>query len=318
MKKKFTLLFGLIGSIAFSQVSPQTFTNSAVFLVPSGVTSITVEVVGAGGTGGGNGGGGGGGGGYAIGTYSVTPLSSLSIVIGTTGGSVTGISSIGISATGGADGTSVPNPTIGGGGAGGVGTGGTTANRTGGSGGGGYWTYFGGGGGGAAGATSNGFVGGNTIAWTGVCMTPGGAAGLSGGAPGGNGGKGAGFTDAACNVTDAAAIGVNYGGGGGGGNGNGGVAKAGAGGYVSISWATTNVDAINTNNLIVYPNPFMDKITIENPKGTELFELINAIGQIVWSGKNIEQHDFSDLTKGVYMMRVLDENSTQIFKLIKE
>jgi hypothetical protein len=85
----------------------------------------------------------------------------------------------------------------------------------------------------------------------------------------------------------------------------------------TIYFITSVLDA-NNNAFSAFPNPFMDKITIENQKGTESFELINAIGQIVWSGKNIEQHNFSDLTKGVYMMRVLDGNSTQIFKLIKE
>jgi len=40
---------------------------------------------------------------------------------------------------------------------------------------------------------SNGSNGGNTIPWTGICVTPGGASGAGGGAPGGAGGKGAGL-----------------------------------------------------------------------------------------------------------------------------
>jgi len=238
-------LFIVIGNKTFSQTGSQTFTTSGTFTVPSGVTSLTIELVSAGGSGGGNGGGGGGGGGYATGVYTVVPLSDYTVTVGTAGGGASGgTTSVGnlISATGGENGTWVPNPNLGGGGAGGVGSNGTIANRTGGTGGGGYWTYFGGGGGGAAGSVSDGFTGGNTIVWTGNCQTPGGDGGLDGGAPGGAGGKGAGFTDVNCNITDPAGNGVNYGGGGGGGNGNGGIPGTGTGGYVFISWGIVPVE----------------------------------------------------------------------------
>ena len=250
MKKTFTLALSLWFGSLFSQVQTYTVPGTYSFTVPASVTTLTLEVVGAGGSGGGNGGGGGGGGGYAKGIYTVTPGAVLSVNVGTGGGGPAGgTSNVGslISASGGANGTSVSNPTIGGGGAGGVGTSGTIANYTGGTGGGGYWTYFGGGGAGAAGSVSNGTNGGNTIAWTGVCQTPGGSAGTGGGAPGGGGGKGAGFTDSGCNVTNPSAGGSNFGGGGGGGNGNGGAAGTGAGGYCQITWLGCTPPAAPTN-----------------------------------------------------------------------
>jgi hypothetical protein len=250
MNKLFnTLLLTLFGGTLFSQTTVN-FSSSSTFTVPAGVTSIDIEVVGAGGAGGGNGGGGGGGGGYAKGTYTVNPGQILTVTVGAAGGGPAGgTSSVGtmISATGGTNGTFVSNPSIGGGGIGGSGTGGTI-NHTGGTGGGGYWTYFGGGGGGAAGIVSNGGNGGNTIAWTGQCQTPGGAAGTGGGAPGGDGGKGAGFTDPACNVSNPSGNGLNYGGGGGGGNGNGGVPGTGTDGYVTITYVSCTVDNSTTLN----------------------------------------------------------------------
>ncbi len=317
----FALLFQC--GILLSQSGSQTFTSSGVFTVPASVTSITIEVVGAGGSGGSNGGGGGGGGGYALGTYTVVPLTTINIIVGTGGGSPSaGTTSAGtlISATGGANGTSVPNPNLGGGGAGGAGTGGTSANRTGGTGGGGYWTYFGGGGAGAAGSSTNGSNGGNTILWTGNCVTPGGAAGNGGGAPGGNGGKGAGFTDVNCNITDPAAGGVNYGGGGGGGNGNGGVPGVGAGGYCLISWGPTSVNNSTTssNVISVSKNPFTDFIHLENTLGTEIFSLINVAGQLVWSGMEIKKNDFSGLAPGVYFLQVDTGVAFQTIRLVKE
>ncbi len=255
MKKFFFLsiiaFFVAAGSHTYSQSGSQIFTSSGVFTVPADVTSVMIEVVGAGGAGGNNGSGGGGGGGYASGVYYVIPLTDYTVTVGVAGGGASGgTTSVGdlISATGGENGTWVPNPSLGGGGAGGMGSNGTIANRTGGIGGGGYWTYFGGGGGGAAGSVSDGFAGGNTITWTGICQTPGGAAGLSGGIPGGAGGKGAGFTDVNCNITDPAGNGENYGGGGGGGNGNGGVPGTGIGGYVVITWELTSENCCDYSN----------------------------------------------------------------------
>ncbi len=246
------LLMIVMVSKTYSQIGSQTFTSSGVFTVPADITIITIELVGAGGEGGVNGGGGGGGGGYAKGVYTVVPFTDYTVTIGIAGGGASGgTTSVGdlISATGGENGTWVPNPNLGGGGTGGVGMNGTIANRTGGTGGGGYWTYFGGGGGGAAGSLSDGYEGGNTITWSGNCLTPGGAAGLSGGTPGGAGGKGAGFTDVNCNGTDPAGDGENYGGGGGGGNGNGGVKGTGKGGYVFISWGTASENCCDYANI---------------------------------------------------------------------
>jgi len=245
------VFFIVFANPIYSQSGSQTFTSSGVFTVPADVTSVTIELAGAGGAGGINGGGGGGGGGYSWGVYTVVPLSEYTVTVGIAGGGAAGgLTSVGdlISATGGENGTWTPNPNLGGGGAGGTGSNGTIANRTGGTGGGGYYTYFGGGGGGAAGSVSDGFAGGNTITWTGNCQTPGGDGGLNGGTPGGSGGKGAGFTDLNCNVTDPAGNGENYGGGGGGGNGNGGVPGTGAGGYVLISWGMTTENCCDYSN----------------------------------------------------------------------
>ena len=255
MKKTITITaIVLITNCLLAQSSIQTITSSGNFTIPSNITSIIVEVIGGGGSGGGNGTGGGGGGGYSRGTFVVVPNSTFLVTIG----GISGTTSFGslIQATGGGLGVYVNNPTIGGGGAGGVGSGGTF-NYTGGTGGGGYYTYFGGGGGGAAGSNGNGGNGGNTIAWSGICLTPGGIAGVSGGAPGGAGGKGAGFTDANCSISNPAATGLNYGGGGGGGNGNGGPQGYGAPGVCKIvlidaSAALLTATAGNQTNVLCF------------------------------------------------------------------
>ena len=325
MKKLFTLLsLALLSEALFSQTGSQEFIASGTFSVPDGVTLITIEVVGAGGNGSSNGGGGGGGGGYANGQYTVAPGDELTVEVGVAGsGAVAGTTSVGtfIYASGGENGFQVNNPDIGGGGVGGEGTGGTIGNYTGGTGGGGYYTYFGGGGAGAAGPLGNGSDGGNTIAWNGSnCLTPGGDGGMSGGAPGGDGGKGAGFIDNFCNVSDPSVNGANYGGGGGGGNGNGGSAAAGANGYCLISWGiATSTPQLHVKNApAVFPNLFVSKINFHNSNGNELYELVNCIGQVVWSGKNIEAQDFSYLACGFYLLKINSGNVKSDLRLIKQ
>ncbi|MBK9420919.1 MAG: T9SS type A sorting domain-containing protein [Flavobacteriales bacterium] len=317
MKALFLTASVLIGACAVAQVA---FTTSGTFLVPAGVTSIDVELVGAGGNGYSNGGGGGAGGGYAAGTFAVIPGTSHAITIGEGGSGVgTSISGLGILAGAGTNGSIVDNPNVGGGGNGGSGTGGTV-NRTGGSGGGGFYTYFGGGGGGAAGPIGNGIPGGNTITWTGICLTPGGAAGPSGGAPGGAGGKGAGFTDVNCVAANPAGSGITYGGGGGGGNGNGSGSGMGAGGYCSITWEIpTGIHHIaSTMSSTVVNNPFTDRIMVSPVFGDEHFVLCDATGRQLWSGEHIERQDLSALRAGAYFLRMEKGNYMHSFKVMKQ
>lgn len=297
----------------------QVFTSSGAFTVPAGVTSVTFELVGAGGNGASNGGGGGGGGGYARGTYTVTPGTTYSIVVGTGGSELaTIVGGMGILAGAGENATTVPNPNIGGGGPGGAGLGGQLA-RTGGNGGGGYWTYFGGGGGGAAGPNANGTVGGNTIVWVpGGCLTPGGAGGGNGGTPAGDGGKGAGFTDAICTVTNPALSGANYGGGGGGGNGIGSPVGIGGGGICIVTWNTsTDVASVEGVDLFV-STYFTDRIVPRNTTGSERYELMDASGRMIWSGVRIEDEDFAHLSEGPYILRAHAQGTMRGIRLVKQ
>lgn len=320
MKKLYILAFVFICALSFSQPMTYSIAGNYVYTVPAGVTTLTVDVVGAGGKGQGNGTGGGGGGGYAVGVFSVVPGMTLAVRVGSPGVNPTvGTSSVGglgIMATGGANGVTVSNPNVGGGGAGGVGSGGVM-NYTGGTGGGGYYTYFGGGGGGAAGIAGNGSNGGNCMAYTGSnCLQPGGSAG-SGNAPGGNGGKGAGFTNSSCSVTDPAGNGQPFGGGGGGGNGIGSTPGNGGTGLCRIyPNATTGITEHTKSNIIVYPNPFVSNINVMNVKPNDNYELMNSLGQLIFSGKNINEQDFSELPKGIYILKVQSTGST--IKLIKQ
>jgi hypothetical protein len=81
---------------------------------------------------------------------------------------------------------------------------------------------------------------------------------------------------------------------------------------------TTGTEEQNiTNKMTVYPNPFSNRIQIENTTGLEDYKLINSLGQTVWMGKNINQQDFSNLSNGLYVLHVSKLNGQQTIKLIK-
>jgi hypothetical protein len=79
---------------------------------------------------------------------------------------------------------------------------------------------------------------------------------------------------------------------------------------------TTGIENINEKNIKIeaFPNPFSDKINLTNTTGKEFFTLINYFGQVIWSGINIEQQNFSYLSNGLYFLRI--DNRT--IKLVKQ
>ncbi len=82
----------------------------------------------------------------------------------------------------------------------------------------------------------------------------------------------------------------------------------------------TSVSEFNKPSQIVqvYPNPFTDKISLNNTSGKETYEMLNSIGQIVWSGGEISQRDFSYLVSGLYILKINTQNTVQTLKLIKK
>ena len=50
----------------------------------------------------------------------------------------------------------------------------------------------------------------------------------------------------------------------------------------------------------------------------EYYELLNSTGQIIWTGQQINNQDFSSMIDGLYFLRIYNGNSTQTTKLIKD
>jgi hypothetical protein len=76
----------------------------------------------------------------------------------------------------------------------------------------------------------------------------------------------------------------------------------GSGSFCNSAVGTSDV-AENAHELSAYPNPFHAHLYVKGASETEAFELVDALGRVVFSGKNIGQQDFSGLADGVYFLK---------------
>ncbi len=65
----------------------------------------------------------------------------------------------------------------------------------------------------------------------------------------------------------------------------------------------------------IFPNPFSDHIYLKNIPKNAVCELVNTVGQIVFSGKNIEKEDFSNLPNGVYFLKIAGKSEIKMIKV---
>ncbi len=66
----------------------------------------------------------------------------------------------------------------------------------------------------------------------------------------------------------------------------------------------------------VFPNPFFSKIEISEKQPQATFELTSCLGEIIYSGKDIELEDFSTLPAGLYFLKINSITRNHNLKLI--
>ncbi|PQA92514.1 Por secretion system C-terminal sorting domain-containing protein [Chryseobacterium piscicola] len=93
----------------------------------------------------------------------------------------------------------------------------------------------------------------------------------------------------------------------------------------NCSFASLSVEeTVKTKGLSVYPNPTNGIITISNSKNINVknAELYNSAGQLLktYSLERDENNklDFSKITEGIYILKVITKDKTQTFKIIKK
>lgn len=82
-------------------------------------------------------------------------------------------------------------------------------------------------------------------------------------------------------------------------------------------WQTININEIKNNRIIVFPNPFNDRIEIA---GIEIKKVMiySLTGELLYESTD-RNNDLIFLKRGTYILRVVDRNDSQIeMKLIKE
>jgi hypothetical protein len=71
------------------------------------------------------------------------------------------------------------------------------------------------------------------------------------------------------------------------------------------------------NHFQVYPNPFTSHINPKNLGSDEQFMLADLTGKTIWAGSHIENTDFSELSAGVYFLKIISRKYSETMQLIK-
>ncbi|HYV91770.1 MAG TPA: T9SS type A sorting domain-containing protein [Chitinophagales bacterium] len=82
----------------------------------------------------------------------------------------------------------------------------------------------------------------------------------------------------------------------------------------------TSVTEILHNKFKVYPNPFKEKIFVDNVHSTYEYRLCNLLGQVVRSGRTSEAmiSNLDDLPNGIFFLRLMTDDQIGMFELVRE
>ena len=86
---------------------------------------------------------------------------------------------------------------------------------------------------------------------------------------------------------------------------------------VTIATATGIDDVENSANVAIYPNPVRNMLTIKGDN-VKSVEVIDMNGRVVLTNDRAGQLNMSDLSEGVYMVRVMSLSSVTTQKVIKK
>ncbi|MEM9822709.1 MAG: T9SS type A sorting domain-containing protein, partial [Bacteroidota bacterium] len=86
----------------------------------------------------------------------------------------------------------------------------------------------------------------------------------------------------------------------------------------NCSTLTSVVENSANENILVFPNPFQDKIEIAGLKGDELFILNDISGRTLYQGYRLEALNSITFHSGVYVLGIIGASGQQVVKLLKE
>ena len=86
----------------------------------------------------------------------------------------------------------------------------------------------------------------------------------------------------------------------------------------SEGFAEAVLSSSNRNELMIFPSPFENSLTVEGKIGSAEYRLYNTNGQLIYAGKEIQKQNFQTLPSGIYLLNVRTLNHLESFKLIKK
>ena len=90
------------------------------------------------------------------------------------------------------------------------------------------------------------------------------------------------------------------------------------GNYIEIYPSSVNESNLNPYDLKAYPNPFTEKVNVKSSEKIESYELTDALGRVVWEGKQIENHNFGGIKLGLYFLKLKIKDTIQTIKIQKQ
>ena len=79
----------------------------------------------------------------------------------------------------------------------------------------------------------------------------------------------------------------------------------------------TGINNVNNINVSIYPNPASDKLNIEG-EGIQMVEMFDLNGRSVLTSQRAGQIDLSNLSEGVYVVRVIAADGVRTEKIVKK
>jgi len=67
----------------------------------------------------------------------------------------------------------------------------------------------------------------------------------------------------------------------------------------------------------LYPNPFSNQLRIKGEARIDLVELYTLSGQLIYTGRSLEDQDFGHLNQGLYLLRLLSGDRSDVIRLFK-
>ena len=90
---------------------------------------------------------------------------------------------------------------------------------------------------------------------------------------------------------------------------------------VNVLQESLSIDSFTLNDFVIYPNPIKNKLQIETKTSDYNISVYSILGQVLFNSENHSGNhslDFSNYTKGIYIMTIKSNEVSKTFKIVKD